>query len=115
MAKTDGKVLHVVSSTHWDREWYYTFQQFRVQLVDLMDSLLDRLDDDPKFWRFMLDGQTCPLEDYLEIHPEQEDRIRKYVKGGQIELGPWYVLADEWLCSPESHIRNMQVGSSIAR
>ncbi|MDO8585514.1 MAG: glycoside hydrolase family 38 C-terminal domain-containing protein [Armatimonadota bacterium] len=115
MSKKNGKVLHVVSSTHWDREWYYTFQQFRVQLVDLMDSLLDRLDDNPNFWRFMLDGQTSPLEDYLEIHPEKAAAIEKYTRGGQIELGPWYVLADEWLASPESHIRNMQVGSSIAR
>lgn len=115
MSKNDSLDLHVVSSTHWDREWYQTFQEFRVQLVQLWDTLLEELDKDPKFWRFMMDGQTVVVEDYLEIRPDQEDKVRKYVQGGQIELGPWYVLADEWLCSPESHIRNMQIGMSIAR
>ncbi|MDO8585519.1 MAG: glycoside hydrolase family 38 C-terminal domain-containing protein [Armatimonadota bacterium] len=115
MSKTDSLVLHVVSSTHWDREWYYTFQQFRVQLVDLMDSVLKLMDEDPGFWRFMLDGQTAPLEDYLEIRPEKAPEIEKYVRGGQLQLGPWYVLADEWLCSPETYIRNAQIGRAIAR
>jgi len=113
--KNNGLCLHVVSSTHWDREWYYTFQEFRVQLVDVLDSVLKLLDDNPGFWHFMLDGQSLPLEDYLEIRPEKAPDVEKHTRAGRIELGPWYVLADEWLCSPESHVRNMQVGSSIAR
>jgi alpha-mannosidase len=84
-------------------------------LVDLMDSLLQLFDKDPSFWRFMLDGQTAPLEDYLEVRPEKAADIEKYVRGGQLQLGPWYTLADEWLCSPETYIRNAQVGCSIAR
>ena len=115
MDKKGVRVLHVVSSTHWDREWYYTFQEFRVQLVDLMDSLLALMDEDPGFWRFMLDGQTAPVEDYLEVRPEKAPDIEKHTRGGQLQLGPYYVLADEWLCSPESHIRNVQIGCAIAR
>lgn len=84
-------------------------------LVDLMDSLLRLFDEDPGFWRFMLDGQTAPLEDYLEVRPERAADIEKYVKGGQLQLGPWYTLADEWLCSPETYIRNAQVGCAIAK
>ena len=26
--------MHVISHTHWDREWRYSFQQFRIMLVD---------------------------------------------------------------------------------
>ena len=33
--------LHLVSHTHWDREWHLTFQQFRLQLVDLVDGVLE--------------------------------------------------------------------------
>ncbi|MBO0796719.1 MAG: hypothetical protein J2P36_38040, partial [Ktedonobacteraceae bacterium] len=37
--------LHVivVPHTHWDREWYQTFQQFRLRLVKTVDQLLDIL------------------------------------------------------------------------
>lgn len=115
MSDKDPLTLHVISSTHWDREWLNTFQQYRVQLVDLLDTVLDLLDRDPAFWRFMLDGQTCAVEDYLEIRPERAEDIEKYTRGGQLELGPFYVQADEWLTSPEALIRNIQVGSSIAR
>ncbi len=39
------QTLHVISHTHWDREWYLTFQQFRLKLVHLIDKLLDILAD----------------------------------------------------------------------
>ena len=47
----------IVSHTHWDREWYRTFQAFRARLVDTVDAVLDLLDRDPG-WSFVLDGQT---------------------------------------------------------
>ena len=33
--------VHVVSHTHWDREWYHPFERFRQRLVALIDELLD--------------------------------------------------------------------------
>ena len=33
----------LVSHTHWDREWYRTFQAFRARLVDTVDRVLDLL------------------------------------------------------------------------
>ena len=47
----------LVSHTHWDREWYRSFQEFRARLVDTVDVVLDLLDQDPG-WTFVLDGQT---------------------------------------------------------
>jgi alpha-mannosidase len=41
--------LHVVSHTHWDREWYLPFQLFRIRLVDLVDRLLALFEADPDF------------------------------------------------------------------
>ena len=34
------KVIYVLS-THWDREWYQTFQDFRYRLVGLFDHILE--------------------------------------------------------------------------
>ena len=28
------------SGTHWDREWYQTFQEFRMRLVRALDDLI---------------------------------------------------------------------------
>jgi mannosylglycerate hydrolase len=100
----------IVPHTHWDREWYQTFQQFRARLVKTIDKLLDILDSDDQFSHFLLDGQTIILDDYLEIEPEQEERLKRYTRTGRILVGPWYVQPDEFLVSGESLIRNLQMG-----
>jgi len=106
--------IHVVSHTHWDREWYLTHEQFRFRLVALVDRLLDLLDADPNYKYFHLDGQTIVLEDYLEIRPEQEPRLRKAIEEGRILIGPWYVMPDEYLVSGESLVRNLLRGHRIS-
>ena len=100
----------LVPHTHWDREWYQTFQQFRMRLVHTVDRLLDILDRDEGFTHFMLDGQTIVLDDYLEVQPEQEERLRRHTRSGRILTGPWYIQPDEFLVSGESLIRNLQTG-----
>jgi alpha-mannosidase len=107
--------IHLVSHTHWDREWYLTFQQFRLKLVYLIDHLLDLLDRDPNFKYYLLDGQTILLEDYLEIHPERQAELIKQINNGRILIGPWYVSPDEFLVSPESHIRNLLEGNKLCQ
>ena len=104
----------LVPHTHWDREWYQTFQQFRVRLVRAVDKLLDVLDRDPDFSHFMLDGQTIVLDDYLEVRPEEEERLKKHTRSGRITVGPWYLQPDEFLVSGEALIRNLQIGLSRA-
>jgi alpha-mannosidase len=107
--------FHVVSHTHWDREWYLTYQQFRMRLVDLMDHLLELLERDPNFRSFHLDSQTIVLEDYLEIKPQKRDVLEKYIREGRIIVGPWYQLNDEFLTSGEATIRSLLVGVRVAR
>ncbi len=111
---TSTKTLFLVSHTHWDREWYLPFQQFRFKLVRLIDRLLDILDNIPNYAHFMLDGQTVVLEDYLEIRPEREAALRRHISSGRLLVGPWYILADQFLVSGEAHIQNLLKGLKLA-
>ena len=105
--------VHVISHVHWDREWYLPFQKHRMRLVELIDKLLYTIDNDESFKSFHLDGQFIVLEDYLDIKPEMEDKIKEYIEKGRIIVGPWYVLQDEYLTSSEANIRNMLLGFKL--
>jgi len=107
--------LHLISHTHWDREWYLTFQQFRLKLVHLIDGLLYILEHDKNYKHFMLDGQTIVLDDYLLMRPEREADLRRYIKNGRILVGPWHILPDEFLVSPEATVRNLLEGDRTCR
>jgi alpha-mannosidase len=105
--------VYVVPHTHWDREWYATFATFRAQLVELWDQLLTLTEADPDF-RFLMDGQTVVIDDYLEIRPAARARLDRAVRSGQIQVGPWYTLPDEFLVSGETLVRNLQRGITEA-
>lgn len=104
---------HMICHTHWDREWYFTREEFRTKLVRLIDGLLELIDKVPEYVSFMLDGQTIAIEDYLEIKPYERERLYRALESGKIICGPWYILPDELLISGESHIRNYMVGGSV--
>ena len=80
-------VLHVVSHTHWDREWYLSFQVFRLKLLEVVDDVLERIaqsyelearggataderrtNDIAHFRHFLLDGATAPLMVCVTMH-----------------------------------------------
>src|SRR5258708_37702694 len=103
----------LVSHTHWDREWYRPFESFRGRLVDAVDRVLDLLVDDPG-WRFVLDGQSIVLEDYLEVRPERRAELEGACRSGRVGVGPWYVQPDSLLPSGETHVRNLLEGRRAA-
>ncbi|MFJ5758993.1 glycoside hydrolase family 38 C-terminal domain-containing protein [Neobacillus sp. NPDC093182] len=105
--------FHVISHTHWDREWHQTYQQYRVKLIRFIDELLELLETTPAYTSFLLDGQTIVLEDYLEIKPKNRDRISRLVKEGRLVIGPWYIQPDEFTPSGESLVRNLLIGQQI--
>lgn len=111
---TQKRTAHIISHTHWDREWYLPYEKHHVLLVKLMDTLLHTLDTDPHFKSFYLDGQTIILEDYLQVRPENRERLERYIKEGRIPIGPWYILQDAFLTSSEANIRNLQIGHQDA-
>lgn len=106
---------HVISNTHWDREWRYPFQSYRMALVDMLDKLLDILEKHPEYHSFFLDSQTVILEDYLQIRPENSERVKKLVQSDRLQIGPWYTLPDEWGCPGEALVRNLLRGHKSAK
>ena len=102
--------IAIVPHTHWDREWYKSYQDFRLALVELIDTLLPLLERDAGYPHFMLDGQVAVVDDYLEVRPEAEGRLRGLAAAGRVSMGPWYILMDEFLASGETIVRNLQMG-----
>ena len=90
----------LVSHTHWDREWYRSFESFRARLVDTIDRVLELVAQDPGY-RFLLDGQTIVLEDYLAVRPARRKDLESAVRDGRIAIGPWYVQPDSLLPSSQ--------------
>jgi mannosylglycerate hydrolase len=113
--ENEKDVGYVISHTHWDREWYLTFQEFRKWLVKLIDRLVYESPNYPEFRGFMLDGQTLVVEDYLEIRPYNEQKLKDLIMKDKVQIGPWYVLADEFLESGEGIIRNLLLGHKIGK
>ena len=109
MTSDESFRVHIVPHTHWDREWYAPFQVFRAQLIDLWDQLLALTEQDADF-RFLMDGQTVVVDDYLAIRPEARPRVERAIRSGQIQVGPWYTLPDEFLVSGEALVRDLQRG-----
>lgn len=109
------KNIHYINHTHWDREWLRSSDTYRIRAVYVFDMLLDILDRNEDYKYFTFDGQTAALEDYLTIRPEKRDKIRKYVSEKRIFIGPWYTQPDLALVSGESLLRNLIIGSNIAK
>jgi alpha-mannosidase len=105
----------VVPHTHWDREWYLPFEAFRLRLGAVVDGVLETLENDASFTSFTLDGQAIVLEDYVEVRPENEARLRALLSAGRLEVGPSYVLPDEILVGGEPLVRNLLLGRRVCR
>ena len=106
--------VHIISHSHWDREWYQSFESHRMKLIELVDNILDKAENDPEFGGFFLDGQVIAIDDYLEIRPEKRAQVEKCIREGKLQTGPWYILQDEFLTSGEACVRNLQVGMQEA-
>ena len=109
-----SKHIYYFHSTHWDREWYQSFQAYRKYLIDTTERILNLLEDGT-LEKYTFDGQTIVLKDILELRPGLRPRLEKLIQEGRLNVGPWYVMPDEFLVSAEAMLRNLQVGREIAR
>jgi len=109
------KKYHVISNTHWDREWRYPYQRNRQMLVEMIDDVLDILEKNPDYRAFHLDSQSIVLDDYLEIRKDKFEIIKKFVEEKRLLIGPWYILPDEFLVGGENLIRNLLLGHKTCK
>lgn len=105
-----NKKVHIVPHMHWDREWYFTTEESRILLLNNMEEILTRLETDSNYKYYVLDGQTCILEDFFAIKPYEKERVKRLVQKGKLIIGPWYTQTDEIIVHGESITRNMMYG-----
>lgn len=110
MKKTVIAYLH----THWDREWYREFEVFRLRLLRVFDNVLNLLEEN-KIPSFYFDGQVSALLDYLELRPEKESLVRKFIKNKKLFIGPFYTLVDEFLTDANAFRKNLEIGLKISK
>ena len=107
------KKIMVVSNTHWDREFRFSFEKTRHNLVRMLDTTIDILDSDPSYHSFTMDGHTIMIEDYLEIRPERTEQVKRLISEGRLIIGPYYTLPEEYSLGHESLVRNLIYGRKI--
>ncbi|HBG27693.1 MAG: hypothetical protein A2Y10_10180 [Planctomycetes bacterium GWF2_41_51] len=107
-------IIHVISGTHWDREWRYTADQSLLRLTELMDELLEILEKNKNYLCFHLDGGTIVIEDYLAVRPENAERLRRLIQQGRLFTVKWYTLPEMSTVAPEALIRNLLIGKRYA-
>ncbi len=105
----------IIVQTHWDREWYLTNEAYTARLLRIMPTILRSLESG-QIDKFLFDGQTAALEDLLTHSEERASQsVIQYIQSGRINIGPWYVMPDEFLCCGESLIRNLEEGLRVSR
>ncbi len=103
---------HFIPNTHLDREWTMDFQHTRRMTVDFINDLLVIMEKIPGY-TFLLDAQAVPIEDYLEVMPENREKIGHLIREGRINAGPWYSALDMNCLCGESIVRNMLWGHLV--
>jgi alpha-mannosidase len=106
--------VHIVNHTHWDREWFLTSEYTSRWIPGLIQNIERRVASRPSY-RFLLDGQTLVVEDFLHVAPEMEPVVRSLVENGCLTIGPYYSQSDWQLASGELLLRNLQYGLQDAR
>ena len=108
------KIIHIIPTTHWDREWYISFRRYQIRLIRLMEKVIKLLEDE-NYPDYLLDGQSIMLEDYLEIKPEDREVLKELISKGRLIPGPWYTVPDMMIPSGESLVRNLLIGHKVCK
>ncbi len=116
----EKKLVHIISHTHWDREWYLSSEYTNEWLPEFFKKLFEIMEKD-RAYTFVLDGQTAMIDDYFdELRKKGEEisgykkKIKKYVREKRLFIGPYYVQLDWNLVSGETLIRNLIIGNRIS-
>lgn len=107
--------LLVINHTHWDREWYRSYGDFRFRLLRGTEHVVKMFHQHALEY-FLFDGQTSVIEDLsLVADTVLMQDLKTLIVQGKIQIGPWYISPDEFLIRGESLIRNLQTGIRYSR
>ena len=107
------KIGFVISAGHLDIEWYQPLRSYRFWTIQSLEDLKVAAARDD-FGCYVLDGQVFPLEEYLEVVPEDTECMKQLIADKKLAVGPFYTQFDEWLPSAENMIRNCLYGRLFA-
>jgi len=107
-------VLHAMVHAHWDRDGVLTSEELRPRLVAFLDRLVPMLETGT-VRSFVLDGQTAPMEEYLEARPEMERRVAALAAAGKLALGPATTQPDLFLADGEALVRNLLAAKGLEK
>lgn len=108
------KIAHCIHHTHWDLIWYFSVQDATVQFSYNMKEMLDGFRTG-RITNFFLDGQTVPIDEYITLHPEDEDYIKELISEKKLVIGPFQSQLDCFICNGESVVNNLRLGIKKAR
>ena len=111
---TDQLTAHCIHHTHWDPYWWFTPQESNVVFAYNMREML-RAFETGEIEDFFLDGQTTATYEYLQAHPEDTEKVSKWVKNGKLAIGPFVSQLDSFLSSAESVNNNLRLGIKYAK
>lgn len=108
------KIAHCIHHTHWDLIWYFTVQdasaQFSYNTKEMLKGFREGTIKD-----FFMDGQTAPIDEYIQLHPEDKEYIAKLVRDGKLIIGPFQSQLDCFISSGESVMNNLRLGIKSAK
>ncbi len=105
--------MHIMTHTHWDREWFLLSDVTNAWLPDLFERVFQVIERQPASC-YILDGQTLMIEDYLQLQPERRHTLEQAAQAGQLLLGPYYGQIDWRVASEEALTRNLFIGMQDA-
>ncbi len=117
MIKTDNRnkvsLIHkripVLGTQHFDIIWRKTLSYYRDKQRDVIDRTLDIIDKYPDF-KFAFQ-QANVLRHYVSQNPHNDERLKRAVKNGQIEIvGGIEAIPDSNIPCGESLVRNILYG-----
>lgn len=108
------KTAHCIHHTHWDLIWYFTKQDAMVQFAYNMKEMLKGFKEGT-IENFFLDGQSVPVDEYLMLHPEDENQIKQLIKDKKLFIGPFHSQLDCFISSGESIVNNLRLGMKKAK
>jgi mannosylglycerate hydrolase len=99
--------IQIIERFPKEREGLKTREMYLIDFVHFIDELILILEKNQKKYSLLLSGQSIIIEDYLEIRPENKERLKRLIESKLLLIGPWYIEPDEFLVSGESLIRNL--------